>query len=150
MRTNHVMFNISWIHTCKTEFIYFWPIVNVTGSNSKFYIIALICQICVKSSTCSLRLHLHEQRNTNGNACSYSIVSFSITFISCLYLIKVFHTLVIDMLFACKVARAAQQTRALELDSPELGGIVPSINNFIPRGFSILRCSTMPRNPHKM
>ena len=51
--------------------------------------------------------------------------------------------------FACMVAKAAQHTRALELDKPALGGMVPSVMTFIPTGDPRVSHSTMPRKPHR-
>ena len=47
------------------------------------------------------------------------------------------------------VVRAAQHTRALELDKPALGGMVPSVTTFMPTGDARVSDSTMPRKPHR-
>lgn len=40
-----------------------------------------------------------------------------------------------------RVTNPAQQTRALELERPELGGIFPSTRQFIPRSLLRPKCS---------
>lgn len=78
--------------------------------------------------------------------CRLSVISLTINFHWFSMILVTFGR---HLPFACMVTRAAQHTRALELERPELPGTVPSTIHFIPRAADwILRCSTNPRNPH--